>query len=126
MRGVAVMEAAPKLRPGESRCPDELPVRVGIGQLEEVLCEIHSDGCSIHLGLLLVALTLTPHDASWHDDAERSEGVHPITGTDSQRRSAVPRGTAAALYVDMPDVERNVESSKTTEKISGSMNWKRP
>jgi hypothetical protein len=48
----------------------------------------------------LVALTPTPYEASWHDDADRSGGVHPITGSDSQRRGAVARGTAAALAIE--------------------------
>ena len=49
---------------------------------KNVLCQINGHSCSIHGGLLLVALTLTPNDASWHDDAQRSGGVHPITGSD--------------------------------------------
>jgi hypothetical protein len=61
-------------------------------------------------GLLLVALTFTPHDASWHDDADRSGGVHPITGSDSQRRSAVARGTAGALDDRMMLLSRVVDA----------------
>ena len=69
---VAVMKTALELGSGQSGGSDRLPVRIGVGQLKDVLCHINGDSCSIHGGLLLVALTLTPHDASWHDDAERS------------------------------------------------------
>jgi hypothetical protein len=68
----AVVETALELGSGKSGGSDHFPVRIGVGELKDVLCQINGDGCSIHLGLLLVALTLTPHDASWHDDAERS------------------------------------------------------
>src|SRR5688500_15241836 len=78
------------------------PVRIGNSQLVDVLCEINSDGCSIHLGLLLVALTLTPHDASWHDDADRSGGVHPITARDV--RNARVRALALVLMSEKVDV----------------------
>ena len=94
---IAVGKEAFELRARQAMLLDDAPVRIGHGDLEDTFCEINGHGCSIHHGLLLVALTLTPHDASWHDDADRSGGVHPITGSDSHRRSAFARGTAAAL-----------------------------
>jgi hypothetical protein len=86
-----------ELRACQTMLLDHAPVRIGHGDLKTLFARSTATVVAFMTGLLLVALTFTPHDASWHDDADRSEGVHPITGSDSQRRSAVVRGTPSAF-----------------------------
>jgi len=66
----AVVEPALELRSGETRSLDDLPTAIGQRELEHVLCQIDCDGSSIHFGLLLSLVSLTPpNDSAWHDDA---------------------------------------------------------
>jgi hypothetical protein len=67
-----VVEPTLELRTGETGTLEDLPVHIGQCELEDVLCQIDSDGSSIHFGLLLFwgFADATPHDVSaWHDDA---------------------------------------------------------
>jgi len=52
----AVRKPALELAAGKALAFDDLPVVIGDGELEDVLCQIDGDGRSIHLGLLPVGL----------------------------------------------------------------------
>jgi len=51
---IAIDEPAFKLGAGEAVGFDDSPGRIGHGQLEDGLCQINGNGCSIHVGLLLL------------------------------------------------------------------------
>jgi len=94
---LAVIEPALKLCTRQT-CPlDDLPARIGKREFEDVLCKVNSNGSSIHFGLLLSLVSLTPpNDSAWHDDAaERAGGVHPIIQADvpSARRLSQTLGS---------------------------------
>ena len=48
----SVGEPALELGAREALGFDDVPVFIGHGKLEDGLCQINGDGCSIHLGLL--------------------------------------------------------------------------
>jgi len=82
----AVGKPALELAAGEPCTLDDAPLRIGHGQLEYALGKVNThdrkSSSSIHLGLPFgdVALTPTPHEASWHDDAvTKPGGVHSIS-----------------------------------------------
>ena len=80
---------------------DHAPRSIGDGDLKHGLRKIDSNNRqrhgSIHLGIILVTLTPhTQHEANWHDDAERSGGVHPITQADRSPAALTRRPLAAA------------------------------
>lgn len=54
LRHGTVVKPTLELTSGQAMPLDDAPVTIGDGQLEDVLCQIHGDGRSIPLGLLLV------------------------------------------------------------------------
>jgi hypothetical protein len=54
-RDAGGMETALELGAGEAGSANHFPIPIGIGQLEDALCQINGTGCSIHDGRLLVA-----------------------------------------------------------------------
>lgn len=52
-RDLAILKPALELGAGETMRFDDLPGRIGHGQLEDALCQIDSNGSSMHFGFLL-------------------------------------------------------------------------
>ena len=71
---------------------DNAPIGIGHRELEDVLCQIHCDSRSIHLGLLLVRCSLNHTDSAWHIDA-----VLPSRRSPSQHKTAPFLMNAAVL-----------------------------
>src|SRR5882762_10332485 len=105
---LAVIEPALKLCTRQT-CPlDDLPARIGKREFEDVLCKVNSNGSSIHFGLLLSLVSLTPpNDSAWHDDAaDRAGGVHPINRADPLRPTASAGRSCQTLGVQIRLSER--------------------
>ena len=82
---------------------DHAPGRIGHGQLEDGLCQIDGNGCSIHVGLLsfedLIPTPMKTSAPMWRK--KRGESI-PSVNTDAQgrpRASRAPPVVAGYLYV---------------------------
>ncbi|MBA3772150.1 MAG: hypothetical protein H0X13_06605 [Ramlibacter sp.] len=69
---------------------NDAPGRIGNGQLEDRLCQINGNGCSIHVGLLSIVEDLIPTPMKTRAPMWRKQTGESIPSfdTDAERRSA--------------------------------------
>jgi hypothetical protein len=89
---IAIGKPALELRACQALGFDHAPGRIGHGQLEDGLCQINGNGCSIHVGLLsfedLIPTPMKTRAPMWRQ--KRGESI-PSIDTDAQVRPAASR-----------------------------------
>ena len=106
LAGSKMHEEAQKLRASEPLALRDPPIRTRNGELEDIFCQINSNDRSIHIGLLLVRLSLKHHTCSaWRIDAvlpfqeESISTVRAIAGAVAAKQTVAAGGLGSIPVV---------------------------